>query len=140
MKSQKGITLISLTIYIIGMTIAVSVITVLSSYFYTNVDDNTKNIDLYSEYTKFDSFFSQEVNHSNIKIMECKNNYIVFDNGIQYTFIQENNAIYKDKVKICKEVENCTFDYTIKNAKYVVIVQIKINGLDLRTIEYTLEN
>ena len=140
MKSQKGITLISLTIYIIGMTIAVSVITVLSSYFYTNVDDNTQNIELYAEYTKFDSFFSQEVNHSNIKVVECKNNYVIFDNGVQYMFVPENNAIYKDKVKVCKEVESCNFSYTIKNAKYVVIAEIKINGLEQRSVEYTLEN
>ena len=85
-------------------------------------------------------FFMQVVNHSNIKVVECKNNYVIFDNGVQYMFIPENNAIYKDKVKICKEVESCNFSYTIKNAKYVVIAEIKINGLEQRSVEYTLEN
>ena len=140
MKSQKGITLISLTIYIIGMTMAVSVIAVLSTYFYTNMDDDIQNFDLYSEYTKFDGFFSKEVNHNNIKVVECQDQYVVFNNGVQYMFVPENKAIYKNKVKVCRKVENCTFNYTIKNAKYVVTIEMNIEGLEKRTIEYTLQN
>ena len=140
MKSQKGITLISVTIYIIGLTIAIAVVTVLSSYFSKNIDTGITNIESYSEYTNFDSFFSQEVNHSNIKVLECTNSYIVFDNGVQYTFVPENKAIYKDRVKICSKVENCTFNYSIKNGKNVVTMEIKIEGLEKRTIDYTLKN
>ncbi len=140
MKSQKGITLISLTIYIIGMTIAVAIITVISSYFYKNIDTTAEGIGLYSEYTKFDSFFSEEVNHNNLKVEECKNNYVVFSNGVQYMFIPENKGIYKDTVKICSQVESCNFNYTIKNAKYVVTVEMKIKGLEKRTVEYTLQS
>ena len=36
MKKEKGVTLISLTIYIIGMTIVLAIISVVSGYFYTD--------------------------------------------------------------------------------------------------------
>ena len=62
MQSQKGITLISITIYVIVMLIVVSVITVLTSYFYTNVDINSVSEDLNQQYTKFNSYFTEEVN------------------------------------------------------------------------------
>ena len=68
MKLENGITLISLTIYIIGMTIVVSIVAIISSYFYTNTKTLNESIDPMVEYTKFNSFFSDEVNHENIKI------------------------------------------------------------------------
>ena len=126
MKSQKGISLLSLTIYVIALTIVVAMVSVISTYFYKNMNSSTETINPLTEYTKFNSFFSDEVNHTNIKVLECKENYIVFDNNVQYTFIPENNAIYRNKVKICREVESCNFEYKIKNGKSVVIVTIKM--------------
>ena len=38
MKSQKGITLTSVIIYIIGMTMCIGVIATLTTYFYKNMD------------------------------------------------------------------------------------------------------
>ena len=43
MKTEKGVTLISVTIYVIVMLIVVSIITVLTVYFYRNVDVNSAN-------------------------------------------------------------------------------------------------
>lgn len=139
MKSQKGISLISLTIYVIALTIIVAMVSVISSYFYKNMNSSTDTINPLTEYTKFNSFFSDEVNHSNIKVLECKENYIVFDNYVQYTFIPENKAIYKNKVKICAEVESCKFEYKINNGKDVVSVKIKIGTQEEKNVDYTLK-
>lgn len=150
MKSEKGITLISLTIYIIVMTIVVAVMTVISTFFYSNLSSATKVINPSLEYTKFNSFFSDEVNHSNIKVLECKtkknseqkieNSYVVFDNGVQYTFISENKGIYRNKVKITRDVEDCTFDYQVKNGKNIIVVNIKMDSTNNKKVEYTLKN
>ena len=120
MKSQKGITLTSLTVYIIVMTIVISVVAFISTYFYKNVDSLSNDINPLTEYTKFNSFFSDEVNHNNIKILECKENYVAFDNGVQYTFVLENKAIYRNQIKIAEDIEMCKFEYTMKNAKDVI--------------------
>ena len=152
MKSQKGITLISVTIYIIVMVIVVAIVSVISSYFYTNIRGVSDTIDPLTEYTKFNSFFTDEVNHSNIKILECKtryinddeaqvieSSYVVFDNGVQYTFVSENKGIYRNKVKICNEVESCNFEYKIQNGKDVVVVNLTIGTLD-KNVTYTLKS
>lgn len=148
MKSEKGITLISLIVYLIAMVIVVATVTIISGYFYKNTKGLNENIDPISEYTKFNTFFSEEVNHENIKVLDCKTNstnpatkesYIAFDNGVQYTFIKENKGIYRNKVKICREVENCDFTYEIINGKAVVSVNFTA-GDKTRSTTFTLKN
>ena len=144
MKSQKGITLISLTIYVLVMAIVVGVVAIISTFFYSNMNNTTQDLNPITEYTKFNSFFSDEVNHSNIKILDCGTtedgqNYIAFDNGVQYTFIPENQGIYRNQVKIAKGVTNCTFTRNIKNGKDVVEVVFQA-GNRTRETTYTLKN
>lgn len=147
MKSQKGITLISLTIYVIVMALVIGVIAILSTFFYSNMKDINQTVDPITEYTKFNSFFSDEVNHENIKILECgvyeegtenQQNYIVFDNGVQYTFVKKNKGIYRNQVKIAKEIEDCTFTRDVKNGKDVVEVKVTA-GNKTRENAYTLK-
>lgn len=140
MKSEKGITLVSLTVYLIAMTIVVAIVAVISRYFYTNTKTIGESVDHITEYTQFNSFFSDEVNHENIKVLECKtnyenpddmnskviNSYIVFDNGVQYTFIKENQGVYRNNVKISRGVEKCTFENVLENGKMVVKVNFKV--------------
>lgn len=140
MKTQKGVTLVSLTIYIIVMTIAIAGVAVISTYFYSNNNSLSDTIDPLTEYTRFNSYFSDEVNHNNIKILECADNYIVFDNGIQYTYVEENKGIYQNKVKICSNVESCNFGRSVKNGKEVVTVSIQIEKGQPRKVDYTLKN
>ena len=140
MKSEKGITLISLTIYIITMAIVLATVAVISTYFYTNINEASNAINPLTEYTNFNRFFSEEVNHSNIKVLECESDYIVFDNGVQYSFLLNNKGIYRNQVKIAKEVTSCTFLHEIKNGKNVVVVTIQIGTGNPKKVEYTLKN
>ena len=140
MKSQKGITLISLTVYIIVMVIVVATLTIISNFFFSNMKTASKNINPLTEYTKFTTFFSDEVNHSNIKVLDCQNDYVVFDNGVQYTFVKDNKGIYRNKIKICRNVQSCNFAYEIKNGKSVVTVAIQMEDIDEKTVTYTLKN
>ncbi len=141
MKSQKGVTLISLTIYIIAMTIVIAVLSRVTMFFYNNTTD-IRDIDPITEYTTFNSHFSEEVNTPNIKILECGTDYIVFDNGSQYTFVSENSAIYRNKAKICKDIIQCSFEEgKNENGKTTVKVTIKVKNdtTNRQPIVYTLK-
>mgnify|MGYP001034358233 CR=1 FL=1 len=140
MKSEKGITLISLTVYIIVALIMIVVIAVISTYFYTNTDTSSKMVNPLTEYTKFNGFLAEEINHSNLKILKCEEDYIVFDNGIQYSYIPENKGIYRNYVKICRDVERCIFQNKIKNGKNVISVYMKIGTSEGKNVDYTIEN
>lgn len=140
MKNQKGITLISVTVYVLGLTVMIAVIATVSSYFYSNTHSVADNINPLTEYTKFNSFFSEEVNHSNIKVLECKEDFIVFDNDVQYTYVAENKGIYRNEVKVARDVESCSFDYLIKNGKDVIIINVTMRNSQEKSIEYTLNS
>lgn len=144
MKSEKGITLISLIIYVIVMLITITVISVMTSYYYNNIQISTDKYTSLGEYTKFNSYFSEEVNKENNKILELgtvndgQQNYIVFSSNNQYTFIPENKAIYQNNVKITSGVDNCQFYNKIVNGKEAVVVKIIIQDME-KTVEYVLK-
>ena len=138
MKNEKGVTLISLTVYIIVMALVVGVLAIITTFFYKNTID-IKDIDPITEYITFNTFITDEINHSNIKVLECKDNYIVFSNGVQYTFIPANKGIYRNKVKICRGIENCAFETGKEGENDVIRVVFKAQGQSKKNITYTLK-
>ena len=78
MKSQKGITITSLIIYVTAMSIVIGIVTVISTYFYKNVSTVTENSSEYKEYTKFNSYFIQEINNPNNEVekVDADDNFI----------------------------------------------------------------
>lgn len=135
MKNNKGITLTSLIIYVIGMTIMVATIATLTSFFYKNINVGNINTDT-TQYTKFSSIFSEEINRKNNKVIECKEftngiSYIIFSSGNQYTFNENSKAIYKNNIKICENVEECKFSYTFVDSKYKITVSFKSGSINM---------
>ena len=138
MKNNRGITLTSLIIYVIGMLIVVATISTLTTFFYKNIDVAAINDDTATQYTKFSSIFLEEINRENNRVLDCKteiNNdkktsYIIFSSGNQYTFLSENKSIYKNNVKICDNIEECEFLYKYQNSEYIVNVALKTGKVD----------
>lgn len=139
MINNRGVTLISVIIYVIAILIIMGVVAVISNYFYKNVADSMNDIDPVIEYTKFTSFFSEEVNTRNIKVLEWNENYIVFDNGIQYKYIAQNKGIYRNKVKICRNVDEFSFNVKNEDGKDKIEVYYKSGNFDNSNIEFTLK-
>ena len=146
MRSEKGVTLISVTIYIIVMLIIIAVISVLTSYFYTNIDINSISVDLNQEYTRFNSYFTEEVNKKGNKILDIgetenssgnvKQRYIVFSSGNQYTFIP-NQGIYVNQIKIAENITDCTFEKGKADGKTTITVTMTGDNFNRQTT-YTL--
>lgn len=143
MKSEKGITLISTTIYVIALASVIGIMAIISRFFYNDMKQTNQDISPMTEYTRFNSFFSDEINRVGIKVLDCGitengQNYIVFDNNVQYTYIQENKGIYRNKVKIARNVTNCVFTENKKNNKDVVEVIFEIDDM-IKQNTYTLK-
>lgn len=135
MKNNKGITLTSLIIYVIGMTIMVGTIATLTSFFYKNINIGSINNDT-TQYTKFSSIFSEEINRKDNSVVKCKElsdetSYIIFSSGNQYTFNEKSKSIYKNNIKICEDIEECGFSYTFVDSKYKITVSFKSGSIDM---------
>lgn len=139
MKSDKGITLTSLIIYLIGMAIVIGTIATLTSFFYKNINIEDIKSDTTTQYTKFSSIFLDEINIENNYVIDCKTSieneikisYIIFSSGNQYTFNGKNNSIYKNKIKICENVDDCDFSYSFIDSKYLINVNFKTKSIDM---------
>ena len=150
MKSEKGITLMSLTIYVIAMLITVTIMTVLTSYFYQNISVDTDEYTYLAEFTRFDTYMVEESNKSSNSVLEispentneqktAKQVYIALSSGNQYTFIKANKAIYQNNVKIASGVEEMEISESIKNGKTVITMKIKIKD-KTRSMQFVLQN
>ena len=143
MKNNKGITLTSLIIYIIGMLIIIATIATLTSFFYKNIDINELDKIDTEQFTKFSSVFTKEISQKNNKIIDCKItkeiiggneykvSYIIFSSGNQYTYKQESNTIYKNNIKVCTDIEDCDFSYKFVNSIYQIKVNFKTANLNM---------
>ena len=86
MKSQKGVTLVALVIYIIVFTIVISILSVISSFFFSNVNFVKEQANYAPEFNKFNMFFIQDV--KNNKNVTVNNNTVEFADEQDMTLIQ----------------------------------------------------
>lgn len=139
MKSNKGVTLTSVTIYIIALTIIVAIVARISIYFYRNVKDISSSTTASAEYTKFNSYFTDEINIDRNEVSNCG----VDETGMPYIsfyvsqnqYSYKNNAIYRNKTKIVSNVDSCVFNYDTSTK--IITVNMTINGRDFNT-QYTV--
>lgn len=134
MKNQKGITLIALTITIIALILTVAILSIVSQFFYSNKEYLLDKSQYVAEYNKFNMFFINDV--KNNAVANVKDNEIVFQDGTVYQYIaNEDNGIYRNKVKICNNIAYCNFttesEIVNNTNKQIINVYMIIDSTDL---------
>jgi Tfp pilus assembly major pilin PilA len=145
MKGNKGITLTSLIIYVVAMLIVVSLISVLTGYFYQNVEISSESDQAMKQYTQFNSYFSNDIAKSSIKVIETeilgtepkRTSYITFSNKNTYTFSEETKSIYRNDIRIGNNIDLCLFRYELQDGKYVIHIDFK-SGTFTRTGDHAI--
>ena len=110
MKSEKGVTLLVLVIYVLIFSIVMGILANLSSYIYGNlkyVNDNSIDV---SEFNKFNTYFIKNVkSNKDAKVNNTTNGIqIIFEDGDIYEYITNEKSIYKNKQKIAKNIKSLT--------------------------------
>lgn len=145
MRKERGITLVSLIIYITLMCLVIATLSIVSDLFYSNtkyIKDNSKNI---SEYNKFNMYFIDDVKN-NKNTYQVTDDTIIFEDGTIYTYKADiDNSIYRNRVKICQNIAYCNFsesEQIVNNTtKSIIKVHMVIDGSKLfETVnEYVLK-
>ena len=144
MKSQKGVTLVSLVIYIIVLTIVISILGIVSSFFFKNIMIVKEGANYAPEFNKFNMFFIQDVkNNESVTINE---NTIQFADGTKYDFSLDKKEIYRNGKTIAKDIQAVVFKTsteTVRNTtKNIINVNIAIGNtgnLFTKNIDYVLK-
>ena len=149
MKKESGITLVTLIVYLMIVSAILVALTNLSSHVYKNIGKlGSENLSA-EEFNKFNVNFVKSVK-SNKKATVTNNNQnvtIEFDDGTTYNYINGENSIYKNKIKIAKNINYFTADVQNINNKNVIQVQIGTGKKDTavgnndfgKTINYVLK-
>ena len=130
MKSNRGITLTSLVIYVIGLVIVIAVMGNFTGFFYKNLEYTTMNQNSNEQYSRFLSYITKDANSDNliyvqsgVQNVDCV--IFKFSDGTEHQYITKNEKMYyinsqsdkNEKILLCEKVttsgEN-VFNYTDK--------------------------
>lgn len=130
MKSEKGITLTYLIIYIVLLILVVSTLSIVSTHFYSNTKKIMDNEKYVSQFDKFNMYFIEDVKN-NKETYSVESNKIVFEDGTIYTYSE--NSIYRNKVELCRNIEKCIFSKSQETddnnfTKKIINVKLSIAG------------
>lgn len=113
--NQKGITVTSLTIYVIVATIVVTILVFLNANFFSNINDLTEKSSIISENLNFKSAFLRDIKSENdIKVIDYNDNMIRLSNNVKYEIrildkdekIDANKkyAVYRNDTQVAKSI------------------------------------
>lgn len=138
-KSENGITLVALTIYITIFTMVIGIITTVSTFFYSRIGEVVVNPKYLSEFNKFVMFFSLDIkNYNEATVVE---NTIKFSDDLVYRY--QDNCIYRNDTLIAKNILSCEFNlktYTVDTVtKNIISVNFKIGKNNKNFIEKSID-
>ena len=128
LKSQKGLTLTTVIVYIIGMVIVATIIGNITIFFYNNITSASSSARISVEHAKFNNFFIEETKKENNRIIKVESNKIQFASGALFTYDDVNETIYRDNVKVCEYVSDFILTYRPLETKGVIDIFIEIDG------------
>ena len=151
MKSDKGIAMLSLVIYVASFLIITTLVGTISTYFYNNMDLVTTNVGGNSEYNKLNLYIAKLVKDNNLDYViangKCDtdgvNEYstILFYNKVNpllpTILTRKGDYIYYNEILLCSNVSNFTATVVEKNGKSVLVVNVKLSESSFTT-EYVI--
>lgn len=154
MKSQKGITMASLGVYIVVSIIVVATLATIMANYKNSIKTMDNDAEYSSEYNKFNLYFLEEVKKPENSSMERANsitndyNSIKFKTGNEFMYKIKEEILYLnkstgEKIKLIKNVKKCTFEFNDidheANGKNVIRVNIQIGETTPKEYTYVLD-
>lgn len=141
MKNNKGITLISLMMYLIGIIAIAAIISVAVSFYNKNVLTMNDTSDVNMEFNKFDTKMVLETKTAGNKIEKVTTNTIEFKSGNTYTF--QDNRIYQNKIIVCDYVKEFLAKLETDGNKQILQIYVLFGKGQIevaKTLSYVIEN
>ena len=138
MRSNKGITLTSLIIYMIVFSIVIGTVSMISGSFIKNSEEVVISANSSEQYTRLTTYITEDINSINFKSIKVEEDYIniAFLDGSSHQYIYNNNNIYyisvKDesidkKITICSKITDYSFE--IDKEKNNLKISVTIDGI-----------
>ena len=138
MNSQKGITMISLIIYISSFLIVTGVVAGITAFFYGNTTLMTQELYSSADYNKLNLYLVKESEQKGNRVKDSTdNNCVTFSNGDKFTFDSTNKLLYYNSICICEDVQNFSVKTEYDSGKEVMKVIVGFTNKSY-TCKYTM--
>lgn len=154
MRSQKGITMISLILYVASFVAVTAVVAGITTFFYSNMQVMDTSVGTNSSYNRLNLYLINECKKSGAELFAYRgstgneltrlsnssgatNRFVTFidENGNKNSVIYDsvNKNLYYNSIKLCEKVEN--FDVTLDKStgKDVLNILVNIDGTAFQT-------
>ena len=145
MRSKKGITMMSLVIYISSFLLVIGIVAGITTFFYGN--STLMNQELYSaaDYNKLNLYLVKESEQrgnrvNNIESIEGTDEnsyYIEFSNGDRFTFDIDNHLLYYNSTCLCEDIQSFKGETSYESGKEVLNVIVGFTNKSY-TCKYTM--
>jgi hypothetical protein len=157
LRSNKGVTLLDLTIYMIAVMLIIGLMTGIRQFFYRNTDAVRETARYAAEFDNFNAYFVKDVKSSEDIVVDAENNTYTFSNGTIYTYkpYYDSNEdvtigdLYRNSVKIATNIKEFVCVprtiYISNTRKQLLDVEIvigvtsKTDRIFSKRIQYTLK-
>ena len=125
MRSQKGVTLTSLSVYVVVSVIILSSLTFLNINLMSQIAELSQKSERSNEMLKVQSMLIADIKAAK-EVKQYSDDFLLFDNGVKYTIKYRANTavnpaapnqtydiyeLYRNNVLITDEMTNLSFDY-----------------------------
>ena len=147
MNNNKGITLMSLVLYVAVMVIVIGVMGAILSDFYNNNNTMQEDTEDILEFNKFNTYFLKEIKAfgNSVDNIDEDGKYILFTSGNSFSF--SNNKIYFNTKEICNGVEDINISFgKSKNEEGIEVEEKTLISINLifknftKNINYKIED
>jgi len=141
LKSNKGITMTSLVIYVIVLMIVIALMSNFSGVFYKNTNDITIKENTDEQFTRFLAYLTKDINSEEVIFVktgtreqdQAKYLILKFKDGKEHQYISINNNIYYISIDANKKLilcNNSTGVFTYDNTTKTLATTLNINKND----------
>lgn len=134
MKNDKGVTMLSLSIYIVVSVIILATLSFLNINFMSQIADLTVKSEKSNEILKAQSFLLSDLKSAN-RVLEFSDKYLRLDNGTEYTVKYRANErkeeqtydiyeLYRNNVLVSDELSNVAFGFDNSEGQEIVILKL----------------
>lgn len=138
-RNTKGITLVSLVIYVVIMLMLIAIIAVFKNNIDENIDSMGEYTSLVPKINKVHMYMLDEVNLKDNKVLKrnSSGSYIEFSSGNSYMF--SDGSLYKNSVKVLSDIIGGSFQVETENNNEVLYVNLSLGDeLQDKQLKYVM--
>ena len=120
LKNQKGITLVSLIIYVIAMLSVVTIVGTITSYFYSNVNEQYSESKKEDNETTLNMYLTNDLKNKKMTIELTSNKSkmrLDYSDGTHIEYTITEYGIYRNKVKIYNITDESKMSFKLEEIK-----------------------